>query len=120
MDGLAARGPPKKLKEVARWLCEADGPIAEDELADFGLVWEGDDTQAQDCAVWPDNWQTVEVFDALSTQWQGGFGGISGLRYEALPVVMRLLGVAQADRRDVFEGIRILEQETLKSIKPKH
>ena len=116
MDDRPARGPYKKLKTVARWLCEAGGQIADDELADFGLVWEGEDTQDEDCAVWPDNWQTVEVFDALSTQWQGGFGGISGLRYEALPVVMRLMGIPKADRRDVFEDIRILEQETLKSI----
>lgn len=66
---------------------------------------------------WPDNVQSIEVFKAMSSQWNvGGMGGVIGLRYEALPVVLDLLAVKRGDRRGVFEGLRIMEREAVESM----
>jgi uncharacterized membrane protein YbjE (DUF340 family) len=49
----------------------------------------------------------------MSTQWRVGMSGATGLDYNALPVVMRLSGVASADRAGVFEDVRTLESAAL-------
>lgn len=50
----------------------------------------------------------------MSGQWvMGPMGGVLGLRYEALPVVMRYLEVQKKDRRDVFADLRIMEMEAV-------
>lgn len=67
--------------------------------------------------VWPENWQAVEVFDALGTQWAVAPSGKAiGLRYEAMPLVMRIHAVAPADRRQVFEDVRVMENAVLTMI----
>lgn len=64
--------------------------------------------------VWPDNVRTVEVFLALSTQWRIGPGGeMYGLDYAALPAVLELCDVPPDERRDVFEGVRVMEREAI-------
>lgn len=63
--------------------------------------------------VWFDNWSTVVAFHAMNTQWQVGFGGPVGLRYEALPVVLELQGIPRSEWRDVFDGVRVMESEAL-------
>lgn len=63
--------------------------------------------------VWPDNVPTIAVFIAMCTQWRVGMSGATGLDYAALPVVMRLNGIAAKDRPDVFEGIREMEDAAL-------
>jgi hypothetical protein len=59
----------------------------------------------------------VNVFIAASTQWRTGMNGPTGLDYTALPVVMRMIGIAPADRADTFEGVRILEDAALDTIR---
>lgn len=65
--------------------------------------------------VFPDNVEAVNVFIAMSTQWRtaGMVGVPTGLDYSALPTVMGLCEVAEADRAEVFEGVRILEDAAL-------
>jgi hypothetical protein len=63
--------------------------------------------------VWPDNVPTISVFISMSTQWRVGMSGATGLDYTALPTVMRLTGVPAADRAEVFEGIRLMEDAAL-------
>lgn len=55
----------------------------------------------------------MNVFIAMGTQWRVGASGATGLDYAALPPVMRLTGVAPADRTDTFDALRILESEAL-------
>lgn len=56
----------------------------------------------------------MRVFRFLSTQWSVGFAGPTGLRYEVLPLALRLCEVRRADWPDVIEGVRILESESLR------
>lgn len=84
----------------------------EEALIAFGYA---PDQPADDAIeVWPENMTAVEVFVAMGTQWAvGGMVGVTGLRYEALPVVMRLCGVASADRPRVFAQLRTMEHAAL-------
>lgn len=87
------------------------GPVDADALAAFGLPAVKRTVQAID--VWPENEKTVEVFMAMGTQWNTGMNGATGLRYEALPPVLRLLGVPCADQAAVFSGLRVMERTAL-------
>lgn len=69
--------------------------------------------------IWPDNIAAVNVFVAMSTQWRTGFNGPTGLDYNALPVVMRMIGVPQKDRADAFDGVRTMEDAALEVMRKK-
>lgn len=81
-------------------------------LATLGLVWEGE-IPDQNVEVWPENWQALQVFLAMATQWRIGIGinGMLwlGLDYNALPVVEDRLELPVAERADVFSRLRVLE-----------
>lgn len=51
---------------------------------------------------------------ALSTQWNNGFGGPTGLKYEAIPIVFRMIGIPRSEWADLFEDMRVMESETLR------
>jgi hypothetical protein len=63
--------------------------------------------------VWPEHWDAWRVFMAMATQWNGaGMAGLRvGLRYEALPVASRGVGVKLSPA--VFRDIRLMEAEAL-------
>lgn len=67
--------------------------------------------------VWPDNSMPVNVFIALSTQWRVGMAGATGLDYNAVPSVMRLLGVPKKLRTSVFDDLRIMEDAALETMR---
>lgn len=69
--------------------------------------------------VFPENWPVVEVFSSLMTQWRIGMSGPTGLDYAVLPGVMGVLGIGRKDRRDVFDGVRVMESEALKVLSEK-
>lgn len=56
----------------------------------------------------------LQVFEAMKTQWNVTMGGVAGLRYEAIPVVLKMLGVAKASRARILHGLRVMEDEVLK------
>lgn len=69
--------------------------------------------------VYADNWQTVEVYLAMLTQWRMGETKPIGLDYGCLlgkHGVMAMLGVRRGDRAEVFEGIQIMETAALSYI----
>lgn len=67
--------------------------------------------------VWPDNWQTLEVFADMLSQWNvGGMGGVIGLRYEALPLVFRMHGIKRERQREIFEGLRVMERAAVQQL----
>lgn len=87
---------------------------AEDEaLAAFGLKRDEVPEDAH-LRVWPENWDAVQLFIALATQWQVGFNGPVGLRYEAVPMVLRLRGVPRSGWPMLFDQVRLMEAEALK------
>jgi hypothetical protein len=63
--------------------------------------------------VWPDNEEAYLVFRAMDTQWNHGFNGPTGLKYEALPEVWRRSKVAPDQRDDAFLSLRIMESAAL-------
>lgn len=78
-------------------------------LARYDAVVRGE--ECTEC--WPENWQALQVFSALQTQWNVGMNGAIGLRYEALPVVLNLLEIQETDRAGIFNSLRIMESEAL-------
>ena len=68
--------------------------------------------------IFPENDLAVEIFSDLSTQWQHGPHGATGLNYAAIPSVFRLKGIARKDWSLLFECLRILEDEALKVMRP--
>jgi hypothetical protein len=93
----------------------------EDDLALMGLAeaappkWAGDE-DVEDFEVWPENWQIVEVFLAMSDQWRWT-GGMeprrAGLDLTALPVVYEGLGVHRKQRPEVFRGLKLMAATAL-------
>jgi hypothetical protein len=79
-------------------------------MAMFGF---SPDDYDETVGVWPDNWKSFLVMDAMGTQWRTGVSGATGLDYGVLPSVMRLVGVPVGHRSRVFQDIRIMESEAI-------
>lgn len=85
----------------------------DDALAAFGLQRE-DEPEDAHFDVWPENWPAVQVFAGMTTQWNVGMAGPTGLRYESIPVVLRMRGVPRSEWADVFNGLQVMEAEALR------
>lgn len=59
----------------------------------------------------------MSVFIAMSTQWRAGAAGPIGLDYNALPAVMRLVGVSRKAWPEVFDAIRVMEDSALEMMR---
>lgn len=62
--------------------------------------------------VWPDVWDSYQVFSAMATQWRMGMNGPTGLDYSVLPQVMDMLAI-EGDKATVFTDVRIMERKAL-------
>ena len=81
----------------------------------FGLTVEEADGDAVE--VWPDVVASVNVFIACATQWRVGMGGAVGLDYAAPESTLRLLALPRSGWPQVFDDIRIMEDEALKTMR---
>lgn len=90
----------------------------------MGVAMQAEKTVEQnDIEVWPENWQALDIFLQLETQWRctsiSGLAGARlvwlGLDYAAADVVMRRNGIANDDR-DTFSKLRLLEAFALKAL----
>lgn len=70
--------------------------------------------------VWPENWQALEIFSALQTQWRISMAGPTGLDYAVLPAVMELQHIAAPDRPGLFASLQVMESEALKVFAERH
>lgn len=70
-------------------------------------------------ALWPDNLPALTLFSSLTTQWRVGFNGATGLDYNVLPTVLRLHGIQRAEWPAMFDDIRAMEAEALKTMSNK-
>lgn len=71
----------------------------------------------EETGCWPDNWPVLQVFDAMLSQWNmGGMGGVIGLRYEALPLVLKLQGIQRRRQRELFDALRVMERAAITEI----
>lgn len=67
--------------------------------------------------MWPDNWQTVALFQRFITQWRIGMGGPIGLDY--MPILHQLdrMKLAPVDYDDIFNGIAVMEDAALEKMR---
>lgn len=82
------------------------------ELAFWGLTPEDVVAQNQ-VEVWADNWQAVELFGQMRTQWRVGFGGIVGLDYLFLNFLMDWRKIPHEEREELLNKIRVMEYAAL-------
>ena len=82
----------------------------------LGLTREEAD-EAAIAEVWPDNLTVVNVFVAMSTQWQVGPGGAIGMIYSSLEPVLRLNGVPRKEWAELFNDFRVMEAAALEQIR---
>lgn len=66
--------------------------------------------------VWPENWVASQVFARIVTQWRYSFNGPTGLDYNIVEPVVRMLGIKVEDWPDLFTQIQVLEQAALSQI----
>lgn len=68
-----------------------------------------------DCAyLWPENEPAWAVWVQCQTQWRTGMGGATGLDYAGVRALLDELDQPPGpERRQVFEGLRVLERATL-------
>lgn len=70
--------------------------------------------------MWPENARAVEVFCSLSSQWRvvSGMGGAhwQGLRYEVIPVVLRMKSVPRREWSEIFDALRVMEAAARESL----
>lgn len=66
--------------------------------------------------VWPENWRAFVLFTRLETQWNVGFGGPVGLRYEALYPLLDREAEDAEDWDNLFNDIRQIEAGAMGAI----
>lgn len=63
--------------------------------------------------VWPDNWQSFDLFRLCQTQWNVGIGGRCGLRYEALYPLLDRAAKSPEQWDELFSDVRVMEYAAL-------
>ena len=61
--------------------------------------------------IWDENWEIVEMFLRMQTQWRMSFAGPTGLDYAALDWLCRLYSVK--DPATLLEGLQVMEVTAL-------
>jgi hypothetical protein len=84
--------------------------VADDEAAMMGVILPPQDRSYR---VWRENWPSLELFLACSTQWRTGPNGVVGLDYLAVQTVMGWMGIEGGP--SLFQDLRVMEGEALKN-----
>jgi len=61
--------------------------------------------------VWEENWDVLNMFIRLSTQWHTSMAGLTGLNYQSLEWLCKLYAVK--DPVAMFEGVQVMEMAAL-------
>jgi hypothetical protein len=64
--------------------------------------------------LWPCNAPVWALWQRVQTQWQVGLGGLTGLRYEGVRVVMGFSSLPKKERAWAFECLQGMERAALK------
>ena len=65
--------------------------------------------------VWEENWQVLEIFLKVQTQWRVGMGGLIGLDYSAVAWVLKLV-VPEDQHLTLLDDLQIMERAVLSHI----
>ena len=71
-------------------------------------------TGSADFEVGEENWQSVEMFLRLQTQWRVGMSGLIGLDYGAAEWLFRLYAVAEP--ASLLEDLQVMEAAVLAAV----
>lgn len=70
--------------------------------------------------VWPDNWQAVQFFAGLSTQWKSNAAGhLTGLDYAGMEAAARMQLIPARKWRNLFFSAQVMETAALAVFKSK-
>ena len=69
--------------------------------------------------IWPENARAFGLFAQLTTQWNVGFGGHVGLRYEAVYPLLDRAADGPQDWRELFDALREIEYGALTELNKK-
>lgn len=61
--------------------------------------------------MWEENWDVLNMFIRLSTQWYTSMAGLMGLNYQSLEWLCKLYAVK--DPVAMFEGVQVMEMAVL-------
>ena len=70
----------------------------------------------EEAEIWPENWQTYNLFSQMQTQWKIGMSGPTGLDYQTLFALIDRYEIDGAEWWQMFEDIRCCEAEALKTM----
>ncbi|MCK5296137.1 MAG: DUF1799 domain-containing protein [Alphaproteobacteria bacterium] len=95
--------------------------ISDEELEDFKRFGADEEflekqksKQPETFIICPENWEALQLFLSCSTQWRIGFdGSVQGLDYQGVYSALLLMG--KQPNQDLFEKIRIMETEAIKT-----
>lgn len=91
----------------------ADGGLI-DAFAALGLECEPDLVIDEDeFWLWPENEEVFWLWSGLQTQWVVSMAGAVGLNYGGVEADLRLLGIPNQKRRQIYILIKHMEQATL-------
>ena len=70
--------------------------------------------ESEDFEVWEENWETVQMFLRVQTQWNVSMDGLVGLKYEGLLGSGGLVDLYNVkNRTDVLERLQVMEATVL-------
>lgn len=81
----------------------------------FGLELE--EIPVEEILIWDINLPVFNVFSALMTQWRIGMNGATGLDYNVIPVVGKMMGYKKKQINEMFHDLQIMENEALITIR---
>jgi hypothetical protein len=65
--------------------------------------------------VWPENWDTVQFFMRLGTQWRYNTAGhATGLNYPSVESMLRILKIK--NKAEMMGGLQIMERAVLETL----
>ena len=67
--------------------------------------------------VWPENWQALQIFSLMATQWDAGMSGATGLKYSVLFEVLDRHGFEGDEWWGMLEDIRHMEAKALSEMR---
>jgi len=79
--------------------------------------YEPEDFEGESVEVWPENWQAMELFTSLETQWCAGFGGVTGLNYLVAFAIIDRMKLDQIEADYLFADLQVMERSALKEMR---
>ena len=64
--------------------------------------------------VWQTNWEIVQMFLRLQTQWRTNMSGVTGLDYTAAEWLFKLYAVEEP--RELLEGLQVMEAAAMSKL----